>query len=380
MVSRFRISPCFFVALVLLSAGAAGAQEVQVKVGVACPLTGANAAYGKDLENGVQMALDEANAAHPVIGGRQVKFVIDSQDDQADPRIGVQAAQRLVDDHVAVVIGHFNSGTTIPASAVYAKAGIPMITPAATNPAITQAGYDTVYMVITTDAQNAGNAGVYAATVTKAKRIAIIDDRTAFGQGEADEFAKAAQAHGAAIVDREYTDDKAVDFSSQLTAIKSHKPDLVFFGGLDAQAAQMVKRMRQLGMRAQFLGGGGVKDANFIKIAGKAAEGYVRIVQFDPTDTRDVVKNFISAFKAKFNADPTHLNAHAYDQIMLIADVVKRGGKDPQSIRDTLAATKDFVGVTGSVEFDKHNQNIKKDTIHYMETKPDLTWTALKWN
>lgn len=354
MVSRFRISPCFVLASFLLSAGAAGAQQVQVKVGVACPLTGANAAYGKDLENGVQLALDEANAAHPVIGGQQVKFVIDSQDDQADPRIGVQAAQRLVDDHVAVVVGHFNSGTTIPASAVYAKAGIPMITPAATNPAITQAGYGTVYMVIATDAQNAGNAGVYAATVTKAKRIAIIDDRTAFGQGEADEFAKAAQAHGAAIVDREYTDDKAVDFSSQLTAIKSHKPDLVFFGGLDAQAAQMVKRMRQLGMRAQFLGGGGVKDANFIKIAGKAAEGAEAWEYGRPLASMSKGKGFEAKFKKRFGMDVLAYAQFAYDATgMAIKAMEKANSVDPAKYNPVLKASS-YDGVTGNIQFTKN--------------------------
>jgi ABC-type branched-subunit amino acid transport system substrate-binding protein len=154
---------------------------------------------------------------------------------------------------------------------------------------------------------------------------------------------------------------------------------------LEGQGLKITQALSQAGV---VKGGGGPSiqlgtiwlPFGFEQKAGKAAEGYVRIVQFDPTDQRDVVKSFVAAFKAKFNADPTHLHAHAYDQIMLIADVVKRGAKDAQSIRDTLATTKDFVGVTGSVEFDKNNQNTKMDTIHYMETKPDLSWTALKWN
>ena len=175
---------------------AASAEDLAVKVGFAAPLTGANAGYGKDLENGVQLALDEANAKNIKIGGKTARFEIAAEDDQADPRVGVQAAQKLVDDGVAVVVGHFNSGTTLPASRVYENAGIPMIDPAATNPTITTQGFANMFTVISSDAQNAGNAGLYAVTTTKAKRIAIIDDRTAFGQGEADEFEKAVKVEG----------------------------------------------------------------------------------------------------------------------------------------------------------------------------------------
>jgi branched-chain amino acid transport system substrate-binding protein len=249
------------------------ADDLPVKIGFAAPLTGVNAGYGKDLQNGVQLALDEANAQKIKIGNQVANFQIVAEDDQADPRVGVQAAQKLVDSGVSVVVGHFNSGTTIPASQLYETAGIPVIDPAATNPIITGRGFANTFMVISTDAQNAGNAGVYAVEVTKAKRIAIFDDRTAFGQGEADEFEKAVKAHGGNIVAHEYTNNQAVDFSTQLTAIKAANADLIFFGGLDTQAAGVAKRMKQLGLTAQLVGGGGVMDPEFIKLAGDASDG-----------------------------------------------------------------------------------------------------------
>jgi branched-chain amino acid transport system substrate-binding protein len=164
------------------SAAALADSSDTVVIGFAAPLTGMSAAYGKDLENGVRLAIEDANAKAVKLNGRQVKFELLTQDDQADPRIGVQVAQALVDGHVSAVVGHFNSGTTIPASMVYDKAGVPMITQTATNPTITGRGLTMVFMALANDGQNAGNAGAYAVAVAKAKRIAIIDDRTAFGQ------------------------------------------------------------------------------------------------------------------------------------------------------------------------------------------------------
>src|ERR1700722_3452286 len=275
------------------------ADDIDVKVGFAAPLTGANAGYGKDLQNGVQLALDEANAKQIKIGGKTAKFVIQAEDDQADPRVGVQAGQKRVVGGVAVVVGHFNSGTTIPASQVYETAGIPVIDPAATNPTITQRGFANMFTVISSDAQNAGTAGTYAVTVTKAKKISIIDDRTAFGQGEADEFEKAVKAAGGSIVARQYSDNQTVDFSAQLTALKGAGTDLIFFGGLDRQAAAVAKRMRQLGLTAQFVGGGGVMDADFLKLAGDAAEGAMAWEYGSPLEKLPQGKAFSEKFQKR---------------------------------------------------------------------------------
>ncbi|MEK6420291.1 MAG: branched-chain amino acid ABC transporter substrate-binding protein [Burkholderia gladioli] len=335
----------------LFVAGAAHAQDAVIKIGVAAPLTGVAAAYGKDIENGVRLAVGEANARHPQVAGKPVKYVVTPQDDQGDPRVGVQVAQQLVDDNVTVVIGHFNSGTTLPASRIYAKAGIPMITPAATSPAITQGGLNSVYRVVANDAQNAGYAGNYAATVTKAKRIAIIDDRTAFGQGEADEFEKAVKAAGGTIVARDFTNDKAVDFSAQLTKMKGVNADLVFFGGLDTQAAMLVKRMRQLGMKAQFLAGGGVMDANFLKIAGDAAEGAAVWEYGQPLATRPNGKAFEAKFKQKFGMDMLAYAPTAYDATNIaIASIEKAGSARPADLNAALKST-DFNGITGTIAF-----------------------------
>jgi len=332
----------------------AAADTFDVKVGFAAPLTGANAGYGKDLQNGVQLALDEANAKKIQIGGKTANFVIQAEDDQADPRIGVQAAQKLVDGGVAVVVGHFNSGTTIPASQVYQTAGIPVIDPAATNPTITQRGFDNVFTVISSDAQNAGTAGTYAVTVTKAKKISIIDDRTAFGQGEADEFEKAVKAAGGTIVARQYSDNQTVDFSAQLTALKGIGTDLIFFGGLDRQAAAVAKRMKQLGITAQFVGGGGVMDTDFLKLAGDAADGAMAWEYGSPLEKLPQGKAFAEKFQKHFGVAILSYAPFGYDAAWAAINAMQKGNSiDPKVYRPVLK-TISFPGITGTIAFDNN--------------------------
>jgi branched-chain amino acid transport system substrate-binding protein len=345
--------------LILCAAGALGAlplsaaaEDLDVKVGFAAPLTGANAGYGKDLQNGVQLALDEANAKKIQIGGKTAKFTIQAEDDQADPRVGVQAAQKLVDGGVAVVVGHFNSGTTIPASQIYQNAGIPMIDPAATNPTITQRGFENVFTVISSDAQNAGNAGTYAVKVTKAKKIAIIDDRTAFGQGEADEFEKAVKAAGGTIAAHQYSDNQTVDFSSQLTALKGDNVDLIFFGGLDRQAAAVAKRMKQLGMTAQLVGGGGVMDADFLQLAGDAGEGVMAWEYGSPLEKMPQGKAFADKFKKRFGVAILSYAPFGYDAAWAAVNAMQKANSvDPKVYRPVLKAIS-FPGITGTIAFD----------------------------
>jgi branched-chain amino acid transport system substrate-binding protein len=363
------------VGVVSLSSAAALAQQTVVKIGVAVPLTGGAAAYGKDIDNGVRLAVDEANAQQMRIGGKPVTFAVVSQDDQADPRVGVQAAQNLVDGGVAVVVGHFNSGTTLPASQIYAKAGIPMITPSATNPQITEGGLQTVYRVIATDSQNAGNAGAYAAKVANAKRIAIIDDRTAFGQGEADEFEKAVKAANGTVVGREYTNDKAVDFSAQLTKIKGMNADLVFFGGLDAQGAMFVKRMRQLGMKTQFLAGGGVKDATFIKLAGDAAEGAMVWEYGQPLDTLPQGRAFETKFKAKYGTDMLAYAPFAYDAAWVAIRAMQQAGSVQPATFNTALKSTDSNSITGRIAF-RPNGDLKSPSSTLYQVKSGA-WVAV---
>lgn len=325
-----------------------------VVIGFAAPLTGMSAAYGKDLENGVRLAIEDANAKAVKLNGRQVKFELLPQDDQADPRIGVQSAQALVDGHVSAVVGHFNSGTTIPASMVYDKAGVPMITPAATNPTITGRGLSRVFMALANDGQNAGNAGAYAVGVTKAKRIAIIDDRTAFGQGEADEFERAVKAAGGSIVGREYVNNQTSDFGAVLTNVKAQNADLIFFGGLDQQAAQVVKKMKQLGMKAQFLGGGAVADAEFLKIAGAAGEGAMAWEYGLPLERMPGGEAFAKRYRTRFGTDLLSYAPFGYDATMTIIDAMQKAGSSKPE--DYLATLKSgtVAGVTGPISFEKN--------------------------
>jgi len=356
MYLRTSLKPLAWIIACAAAAGAlplsAAAENIDVKVGFAAPLTGANAGYGKDLQNGVQLALDEANAKKIQIGGKTANFIIQAEDDQADPRVGVQAAQKLVDGGVAVVVGHFNSGTTIPASQVYQNAGIPVIDPAATNPTITQRGFDNVFTVISSDAQNAGNAGTYAVKVTKAKKIAIIDDRTAFGQGEADEFEKAVKAAGGSIIARQFSDNQTVDFSAQLTALKGAGADLIFFGGLDRQAAAVAKRMKQLSVNAQLVGGGGVMDADFLKLAGDTAEGVMAWEYGSPLEKMPQGKAFADKFQKRFGVAILSYAPFGYDAAWAaINSMEKAGSIDPKVYRPVLKAIS-FPGITGTIAFD----------------------------
>jgi len=344
-----------FAVAVLAGAAAQAAQPaLTVKIGAAAPLTGGGAAYGKDVENGIRLALAEANAQNIEINGKHAHFVLDSKDDQGDPRVGMQVAQQLVDDGVVMVIGHFNSGVTLPASTLYAKYNIPMITPGSSNPEITLRGYRGVFRLVGNDRQNASAAGLWAVKDFKAKRISILDDRTAFGQGEADEFEKAVKAAGGQVVGREYTNDKAIDFSAQLTHLKSLDSDLVFFGGLDAQAGQVVKRMKQLGMKAQFVSGEGVEDKTFIDIAGDAADGAMVWEMGVPLDSTPRGKKFLAKFKKQYGTDVLAYAPNGYDAAWATIKAIQAAHSvDHAKVIAALKKT-DMDGVVGKIRFDPH--------------------------
>jgi branched-chain amino acid transport system substrate-binding protein len=254
-------------AAVALLAGAVHAEDLVVKIGHVGPTSGGIAHLGKDNENGARMAIDELNAKGVMIGGKKAKFELLAEDDAADPKQGTAAAQKLVDEKVNGVIGHLNSGTTIPASKIYSDAGIPQISPSATNPKYTRQGFKTTFRVVADDVHLGGTLGKYAVQTLKGKTIAVIDDRTAYGQGVADEFEKGVKAAGGKVVKREFTNDKATDFTAILTSIKGTKPDLVFYGGMDAVAGPMLRQMKQLGISAKFMGGDGICTGELPKLA-----------------------------------------------------------------------------------------------------------------
>jgi len=343
-----------FAVAAAFAAGSAGAQTV-VKIGHVGPLTGSIAHLGKDNEAGAKLAIEEINAKKLKIGGQEIKFELLSEDDAADPKQGTAAAQKLVDAKVAGVIGHLNSGTTIPASKLYKDAGIPQISPWATNPKYTQQGFKTAFRVVAHDGQLGGNLGKFAVKEVKAKAIAIIDDKTAYGEGVANEFQKAVKAAGGKIVGREYTTDKATDFNAVLTKLKGAKPDLVFFGGMDAVAGPMLRQMKQLGINAKFMGGDGICTAELAKLAGDAmADGQVVCAEAGGVEGphAKAMDEFKAKFKAKFNMDVQIYAPYVYDATMaMVSAMQKANSTDPKKYLPSLAAIK-YEGVTGTISFD----------------------------
>ncbi len=323
----------------------------RVMIGQVSPLTGPQAHLGKDNENGARLALDEINAAGLTLGGKKIELVMESEDDGADPKTATTVAQKLVDDGVVGVIGHLNSGSTIPASKIYFDNRIPQISPSATAVAYTAAGYNTAYRVMTNDAQQGSVLGHYAVTKLGAKKIAIIDDRTAYGQGLADEVEKAAKQAGGEVVAREYTSDRATDFMAILTSIKAKAPDVVFFGGMDPQAAPMIKQMKQLGMTAKFLGGDGAQTPKLIELAGADAEGALASNPGLPLDAMPGGSAFKAKFEAKYGKIQNYA-PYAYDAMHVLVEAMKRAGSsDPAKYLTELSKT-DYQGVTGHIRFD----------------------------
>jgi branched-chain amino acid transport system substrate-binding protein len=343
------------IAILSALASAPAAAQTVVKIGHVAPLTGAIAHLGKDNENGAKLAIEELNAKKLKIGGKDVSFELLSEDDAADPKQGTAAAQKLVDAKVAGVIGHLNSGTTIPASRLYKDAGIPQISPSATNPKYTQQGFATAFRVVAHDGQLGGTLGRFAVKETKATSIAIIDDRTAYGQGVADEFEKAVKAAGGKIVGREYTNDKATDFNAVLTKLKGAKPDLVFFGGMDAVAGPMLRQMKQLGLNAKFMGGDGICTGELAKLAGDAmGDGQVVCAEAGgvTADKAKAMDDFKAKFKTKFNADVQIYAPYVYDATMvMVAAMQKANSTDPKKYLPELAKIS-YDGVTGKISFD----------------------------
>jgi len=338
---------------VLLST--AQAQELVVRIGHAGPLTGNIAHLGKDTENGVRMAIDEANAKGISIGGKKVKFVMQSEDDGAEPRQATLVAQKLVDGKVQGLIGHVNSGTTIPASKIYHDAGIPQISPSATNPKYTQQGYQNAFRVVANDAQLGSVMGRYAAQTLKLKNVAVVDDRSAYGQGLADEFLKSAKANGINIVSRQFTTDKSTDFSAILTAIKAKQPDAIFFGGIDAVGGPMLRQMKQLGISAKFMGGDGVCSEQMPVLAGEGLIDDV-VLCSEPGGVEDaqkkVMADFRTAFRKKYNGNVQIYAPYAYDATwLMITAMQKAGSADPAKYLPIMASSK-YQGVTGLIEFD----------------------------
>ena len=354
MRTKFKLT---VLAALVFVAGAASAQDMVVKIGHVGPISGSIAHLGKDNENGAKMAVEELNAKGLMIGGKKVKLELVLEDDAGDPKQGTAVAQKLADMKVSGVIGHLNSGTSIPASKIYSAAGIPQISPSATNPAFTRAGYKTTFRVVADDVHLGGTLGRYAVSTLKGKSIAVIDDRTAYGQGVAEEFVKAVKKAGGNIIGQEFTTDKATDFMPILTTLKGKKPDIIFFGGMDAVAGPMMRQMKNLGISAKFMGGDGICSSELAKLAGDGmADGQVVCAEAGGVEgaQKAGLDKFNADFKKKFNADVQVYAPYVYDALnVMVAAMVKAGSSEPAKYLPVLAKTDGYKGVTGTIAFDE---------------------------
>ncbi|HEX6413547.1 MAG TPA: ABC transporter substrate-binding protein [Burkholderiales bacterium] len=329
------------------SGGGAGAE---VKIGHVGPLTGGIAHLGKDNENGARLAVEEANAAKIKIDGKDVKFTLVAEDDQADPKVGTTVAQKLVDAKVVGVVGHLNSGTSIPASPIYNQAGIPVISGSATNPKLTEQGFKTQFRVVGRDDQQGPAIASYLATNNKPSTVAVIDDATAYGEGIANEVEKTLKAAKINVLPREKGTDKTTDWKAILTKLRGRNPDAVFYGGMDATGGPLLKQGRELGIKAVFSFGDGACTDKMKELAGDAAEGLLCSQAGIPVEAAD--KKFLDAYKKKFNADPILYSPFTYDAAnMLIQAMQKANSSDPKKYLPVLQKL-DFKGATGKIAFD----------------------------
>ena len=350
-------------AAAIACAASAFAQEQIVKIGHSGPLSGPNTFAGRDNDNGVRLAVEELNARKISVGGKTLKFEVVSEDDQCDAKSGVAVAQKLVDSGVKYVMGPYCSGVAIPASRVYDGGGT-MVSTVGTNPKVTQGGYKNLFRIIASDSQIGGNMASYAANTMKVKKVAVIDDRTAFGQGVAEEFAKEAQKLGLTIVGREFTNDKATDFMAILTSLKGKQPEAIFYGGYAPQAAPMARQMKQLGVTAKLLGGDTLCSPEMGKLAADAVNDLVFCAYAGMLmDANDTTKAFQAKFNKRFGQNPDVYGPAYYDQVMFIGEAMQKSGSiDPNKVGDWMRKNP-FKGVLGEYGYDDKGNRLKAPTV-----------------
>ncbi len=349
-------------ALTLAFASQVYAQEQTVVIGLTGPLSGSNAFAGKDNENGVRLAVEDLNAKKITVGGKTLKFVLQSEDDQCDPRAGVQVAQKLVDGGVKFVMGPYCSGVAVPASRIYNEGGAMMST-VGTNPKVTLGGYKNLFRIIASDNQIGTGMAKYAANVLKVKTVAVIDDRTAFGQGVAQEFTKEAKRLGLNVVGQEFTTDKATDFTSILTTLKAKNPDAIFFGGYAPQAAPMTRQMKQLAVKAKLLGGDTLCSPEMGKLAGDAVNDVVFCAQGGSMlDKTAAGPAFKAKYKQRYNQYADVYAAPFYDQTMFIGESIQKAGSLDVDKVGAVIYKDSYKGIMGTYAYDDKG-NMKQAPI-----------------
>ena len=355
---QFKVSLIVGAAAALLAAPGM-AQDMVVKIGHVGPVSGGQAHYGKDNENGARMAVEDLNAKGVTIGGRKVRLELVAEDDAADPKQGTAAAQKLCDAKVNGVVGHLNSGTTIPASTIYNQCGIPHVTPSATNPKLTQQGYKTTFRLLANDNALGAGLALHAANNLKLKKIAIIDDRTAYGQGVAEVFKKTAMARGIQIVDEQFTNDKAVDFMAILTAIKSKAPDGVFYGGMDTKAGPMLRQMEQLGLsNVKFFGGDGICTAKLGEQSGNA-KTMANVVCAEGGSSLEKMpggKAWKDRYDKKYPGQFQVYSPYTYDAVGVLVDAMVRAGSADPKVYSAKLFDANYQGVTAKVGFESDGE------------------------
>lgn len=349
-------------ALTLAFASQAVAQEQTVVIGLTGPLSGSNAFAGKDNENGVRLAVDDLNSKKITVGGKTLKFVLQSEDDQCDPKSGVQVAQKFVDGGVKFVMGPYCSGVAVPASRIYNEGGA-MISTVGTNPKVTQGGYKNLFRIIASDNQIGTGMANYATNVLKVKSVAVIDDRTAFGQGVAQEFTKEAKRLGLNVVGQEFTTDKATDFTSILTTLKAKNPDAIFFGGYAPQAAPMTRQMKQLAIKAKLLGGDTLCSPEMGKLAGDAVNDVVFCAQGGSMlDKTAAGPAFKAKYKQRYNQDADVYAAPFYDQTMFIGESIQKAASLDVDKVGAVMYKASYKGIMGTYAYDDKG-NMKQAPI-----------------
>ena len=338
-----------------------GVASAQIKMGVAGPITGPNAAFGAQLKNGVEQAIEDINAKGGILGQ---KITLSTGDDVSDPKQGVSVGNKFVGDGVKFVVGHFNSGVTNPASDVYQENGILMVTPSATNPKITEKGMWNVFRTCGRDDQQGEVAGKYISDKFKGKKVAVVHDKTTYGQGLADETRKAMAKGGMKEVLYEGINLGEKDFSALVTKIKAAGADLIYWGGLHTEGGLIVRQMRDQGIKAPMMSGDGITTDEFAAIGGAGVEG--TLMTFGPDARKNpAAAEVVKKFAAK-NINPEAYTLYAYAGMQVIAAAAADAKSlDPKKIAEATKAGKAFKTVIGDLAYNKKGDITRLDYVMY---------------
>jgi branched-chain amino acid transport system substrate-binding protein len=348
-------TPIALSALTLVAAHVHAQDTLTVRIGQVGPTSGPAAHLGLDNVNGARLAIDDLNKADVRIGGKKARFELVAEDDGADPKQGTQVAQKLCDMKINGVVGHLTSGSSIPASRVYNDCGLPNISPVATNPRLTEQGFKTTFRLLASDNAMGVALAHFAAEGLKLKKVAVIDDRTAYGQGVAGVFKKTALKLGLQIVDEQFTHDKAVDFSPILTAIKSKGAEAVFYGGLDAQAGPMLRQMQMLGMnKVHLFGGDGICTTRLAELAG-SPDNLLGVTCGEGGQSVEKMNGgtaWKQRYDARFPGQFQGSSPYAYDAVMVLVDAMKKTGSADAKVYGPALFNTDHPGMTARIAFD----------------------------